>query len=1006
MKRMLINATQPEELRVALVDGQKLYDLDIENRTREQKKANIYKGVITRVEPSLEAAFVDYGAERHGFLPLKEISRDYFSKKAGDGDGRLKIKDLVREGQEVIVQVEKEERGTKGAALTTFVSLAGRYMVLMPNNPRAGGISRRIEGDERNELREAMRSLTIPEGGGVIVRTAGIGRSSEELQWDLDYLVQLWQTIEAEAKNAKAPHFLFQESNVIIRAIRDYLRPDIGEVIVDGKAVYDLAAAFIQQVMPSYRSRVKHYEDPIPLFNRYQVENQIETAFEREVKLPSGGSIVIDITEALVSIDINSSRATKGSDIEETAVKTNLEAADEIARQLRLRDVGGLVVIDFIDMLATKNQRAVEDRLRKALELDRARVQVGRISRFGLLEMSRQRLRPSLEEMTSKVCPRCSGQGTIRGTRSLSLAVLRLVEEEAQKENTAEIRVTTPIPVATFLLNEKRNDISEIEKRNKIKILVLPNPEMETPHYEVERIRPQDDSSSGYSYELTVPLAIEDRLELIEPAPIPPLPIPAVRNLPPQAPAPAAKAVPAPKSPPAPESAAPASQPGLVVRFWRALFGGAGDAPETSARSTTKSNRNAPRQSQDSGRSKSRERVGRSAQGKPASRPEPQPRGRRDNRNADGNGSTEKRAPASRDRNRGEGKEFQQQSSDNDQGGKSAPLKKRAQSQRSTPPRERNRKPVPDEALAHQQMQPTDTAVEAPAAEADQARISDRRPVAAADDSPRIKPEFPSPEAPIHAANELSKVGSASSDRDRGDTDTPRVAETPQQAQQRQELAPRDSATADSRSAGDEPTCRPPAPEKNTSSTLSAVMPTGAEPADTTVSAPVQATDDTPRDTIAARTSDTSDAMPTLSQPDITARASTRQNPKALQSEDTPERSGMPNDLPTDDESIDDGVDKGIDGGGVEPAFRPSSDNVVNIVAIASANRPAAPGDGIRALNDPRYNPKPVTASINSSAPELGLSPPLDTSLPSPVPATPSAMMRPANDPRHKMFGA
>ena len=405
MKRMLINATQPEEIRVAMVDGQRLYDLDLENRTREQRKANVYKGKITRVEPSLEAAFVDYGADRHGFLPLKEISREYFSKKPSDVEGRIKIQDVIKEGLEVVVQVEKEERGNKGAALTTFVSLAGRYLVLMPNNPRAGGISRRIEGDERTELREAIRDLVTPSGMGIIVRTAGIGRSSEELQWDQDYLLQLWNTIKEEAQNCKAPHFLFQESNVIIRAVRDYLRQDVGEVIIDNREAYELATAFIQQVMPNFHSRVKFYEDSIPLFNRYQIENQIETAFEREVKLPAGGSIVIDVTEALVSIDINSARATRGSDIEDTALRTNLEAADEIARQLRLRDMGGLIVIDFIDMNSSKNQRDVENRMRDALEIDRARVQVGRISRFGLLEMSRQRLRPSLEETTSRVCP-------------------------------------------------------------------------------------------------------------------------------------------------------------------------------------------------------------------------------------------------------------------------------------------------------------------------------------------------------------------------------------------------------------------------------------------------------------------------------------------------------------------------------------------------------------------------------------------------------------------------
>ncbi|MDB2534337.1 Rne/Rng family ribonuclease, partial [Porticoccaceae bacterium] len=473
MKRMLINASHTEEMRVAMVDGQRLYDLDIENRTREQKKSNIYKGKITRVEPSLEAAFVDYGAERHGFLPLKEISREYFKKNSSDG-GRVRIQDAIKEGQEVLVQVEKEERGSKGAALTTFMSLAGRYLVLMPNNPRAGGISRRIEGDERADLREAMRGLTIPEGMGAIVRTAGIGRATEELQWDLDYLLQLWTTITDEASGSKAPHFLFQESNVIVRAIRDYLRQDVGEVIVDSEEAYALAAAFIGTVMPDFTSKVKFYQDEIPLFNRYQIENQIETAFCREVSLPSGGSIVIDVTEAMVSIDINSARATKGGDIEETAFNTNKEAAEEIARQLRLRDVGGLIVIDFIDMLNSKHQKEVENKMRDALVVDRARVQVGRISRFGLLEMSRQRLRPSLEETMSKICPRCKGQGTIRGTRSLALSILRLVEEEAQKEFSREIRAIVPVPVATFLLNEKRKEISDIEARNKIQVTVLP----------------------------------------------------------------------------------------------------------------------------------------------------------------------------------------------------------------------------------------------------------------------------------------------------------------------------------------------------------------------------------------------------------------------------------------------------------------------------------------------------------------------------------------------------
>ena len=520
MKRMLINATQPEELRVAMVDGQRLYDLDLENRTREQHKANIYKGRITRVEPSLEAAFVEYGNERHGFLPLKEIAREYLA----DGP--------VKEGSEVIVQVEKEERGNKGAALTTFLSLAGRYLILMPNNPRSCGISRRIEGEERDELRTALRQITIPSGMGVIVRTAGIGRTAEELQWDLDYLVQLWETINKEAAAAKAPRFLFQESNIIIRAVRDYLREDVREVLIDNKEAYHLAAAFISQVMPNFSTRVKLYEEATPLFTRYQIETQIETAFEREVKLPSGGAIVIDVTEALVSIDVNSARATRGVDIEETALRTNLESADEVARQLRLRDMGGLIVIDFIDMSSPKNQRDVENRMREALEIDRARVQVGKISRFGLLEMSRQRLRPSLSETTSKLCPRCLGQGSIRGTRSLSLSILRLIEEEAQKENSTEIRTITPVSVATFLLNEKRKEIFEIEKRHNIKVVVIPNEKLATPHYEVQRIRAQDEIKTEYSYKLTDTVSADlmpPDVDIVKP--VPPALQPAVKNV-------------------------------------------------------------------------------------------------------------------------------------------------------------------------------------------------------------------------------------------------------------------------------------------------------------------------------------------------------------------------------------------------------------------------------------------------------------------------------------------
>lgn len=504
MKRMLINATQPEELRVALVDGQRLFDLDIESGAREQKKANIYKGRIAAIQPSLEAAFVDFGSGRQGFLPLKEISREYFINTPDGNGGRPSIKDLLQEGQEVIVQVEKEERGNKGAALTTFISLAGRYLVLMPNNPSAGGISRRIEGDERSELKEILNALQTPPDMGLIVRTAGLGRSIEELQWDLDYLLQLWAAIKEAADSSPAPFLIYQESNVIIRTIRDYLRQDIGEVLIDTVDAYEEALNFISQVIPQYKNKVKLYQDPVPLFNRYQIESQIETAFQREVRLPSGGSIVIDPTEALVSIDINSARATRGSDIEETALQTNLEAADEIARQFRLRDIGGLIVIDFIDMTPSKNRRAVEDRMTEALKADRARVQVGSISKFGLLEMSRQRLRPSLRETSGVTCPRCNGQGTIRDIESIALAILRLIEEETLKESTAEVRAQVPIPVAAFLLNEKRNAITKIELRSQVRIVIVPNDHLETPNFEVQRLRTDspDAQFNELSYEI------------------------------------------------------------------------------------------------------------------------------------------------------------------------------------------------------------------------------------------------------------------------------------------------------------------------------------------------------------------------------------------------------------------------------------------------------------------------------------------------------------------------
>ena len=531
MKRMLINATHEEELRVAIVDGQKLIDLDIEHKSRQQKKSNIYKARITRVEQSLEAAFVDYGGERHGFLPFKEIAPEYMggskpSRGADDADGKdgdeddgkdgakpakggakggKGAKHGLREGQELVVQIEKEERGTKGAALTTYISLAGRYLVLMPNNARAGGVSRRIEGDERAELKAAMAEVDVPEGMGTIVRTAGIGRTTEELQWDLDYQAGIWSACREAAEQKKAPFLVYQESNIIVRGLRDYFKGDIGEIIADERAVCEQAAEFIRLYMPQHEKKLRHYTDAVPLFNRYQIESQIETAFQREVRLPSGGALVIDHTEALVSIDINSARATKGADIEETATNTNLEAAEEIARQLRLRDLGGLVVIDFIDMFSSKHQRAVENRLREALKADRARVQVGRISKFGLLEMSRQRIRPSLEDAAGIVCPRCHGHGTIRGTESTALSILRLVEEEARKDNTGRVVAHVPVEVATYLLNEKRTSLTAIEQRSEVLVLVVANPSLDTPNYTIERVRANEsdhETLKKRSYEL------------------------------------------------------------------------------------------------------------------------------------------------------------------------------------------------------------------------------------------------------------------------------------------------------------------------------------------------------------------------------------------------------------------------------------------------------------------------------------------------------------------------
>jgi ribonuclease E len=576
MKRMLVNATQEEELRVALVDGQRIYDLAIEIPSREQKKANIYKGRITRVEASLEACFVDYGAERHGFLPLKEISKEYF--KEGSSASSRNIRDLVNEGQEIIVQVEKEERGNKGAALTTFISLAGRFLVLMPNNARAGGVSRRIEGEDREQLREALDSVQLPDGMGAIVRTAGVGRSTDELQWDVNNMQAVWQAIIDAAAARPAPFLIYQESKPMIRALRDYLSDDIGEVLVDKPEVFVEGQEYMQRFMPNSLRKIKLYEDEVPLFTRYQIENQIESAHAHSLNLPSGGSIVIDQTEALVAIDINSARATRGSDIETTALNTNLEAADEIARQLRLRDIGGLIVIDFIDMESTKNQRLVEDRLRDAVKQDRARIQIGRISRFGLLELSRQRLRPSIVEATHHSCPRCNGQGKIRSVESLALTLLRLMGEEARKERTAKVVAQLPVDVATFLINEKRDALHDIEVKTKTDVVLVPNPYMERPAYEIRRLRDDEvhaEVNQGSSYQLAQRPTIDVDAIANREEHKPVQQQAAVTTITPAMPAPAPNAA----------TATPSEeeQVGLFVRLWRFLFGGAGTQEEALA---------------------------------------------------------------------------------------------------------------------------------------------------------------------------------------------------------------------------------------------------------------------------------------------------------------------------------------------------------------------------------------------------------------------------------------
>jgi ribonuclease E len=622
---MLINATQQEELRVALVDGQKLYDLSIELPSKEQKKANVYKARITRLEPSLEAAFVDYGSQRQGFLPLKEVAREYFRYQPAP-NARYNIRDVLQEGQELIVQVEKEERGNKGAALTTYISLAGRFLVLMPNNPRAGGVSRRIEGEDRDATRDALEQLKLPDGMGVIVRTAGLGRSAEELQWDLDNLRANWDAI-VDASRRPAPFLIYQESDAVTRAMRDYASDDIGEILIDEAGAHQRALEYAQRFLPPDAQRkVKLYTDDVPLFTRYQIESQIESAYSHTVHLPSGGSIVIDYTEALVSIDINSARATRGGDIETTALNTNLEAADEIARQLRLRDLGGLIVIDFIDMESKKNQQAVEDRLRDAVKMDRARIQLGRISRFGLLEMSRQRLRPSLGESTHTVCPRCSGMGTIRSVESMALAVLRLVGEEARKDRTARVVAQLPVDVATFLINEKREWLNQLESRSRTDIILVPNPNIETPNYSIKRVRDDEiglPENAVISYQLAeqAPTEIEFKTSSEKK---PPSAGPAVQTIMPSEPAPvsAPRTAPAAETPPAPEPA----RPGLLQR----LFGWLSPAPAAPPAEAAAPAREEPRRDRD--RDRRRRRGDRSERGDRGDRSDRGDRGERGER--------------------------------------------------------------------------------------------------------------------------------------------------------------------------------------------------------------------------------------------------------------------------------------------------------------------------------------------------------------------------------------
>lgn len=654
MKRMLVNATQAEELRVALVDGQRLYDLSVELPSKEQKKANIYKGRIARIEPSLEACFIDYGAERHGFLPLKEISREYFLKNPSGG--RINMREVLQEGQDIVVQVEKEERGNKGAALTTYISLAGRFLVLMPNNPRAGGVSRRIEGEERDQMKSIMDALVIPPGMGAIVRTAGLGRAVEELQWDLDNLKIQWDEIVKAVLERPSPFLVYRESDPVTRALRDYFSEDIGEVLVDEPGAHSIALEYMQRFMPAEGGRrLKMYTDDIPLFTRFQIESQIESAYAHKVQLPSGGSIVIDYTEALVSIDINSARATRGGDIETTATNTNLEAADEIGRQLRIRDIGGLIVIDFIDMDDPKNQRAVEDRLREAMKMDRARIQIGRLSRFGLLEMSRQRLRPSLSDSSHEVCPRCQGIGSIRTVESMALAMLRLIGEEARKDRTAKVIAEVPVEVATYLINEKREWLRTLEDKSDVELIIVPNLNIDTPEYSIRRVRDDELDQTEFkrlSYQMPTPAKVPDPSGTREQKA--PQEAPAVPTFLPTTPAPIVVQAPAPVAAPV-ITAASGPRPGIFVRLWRWLFG---DPVPAAAERETEATRGGSRDDR-------YRRDGRSGRGRDRHRRDRDTRGGE----RDARGERDGQRPASAQRDQRDSREREQEAGSEQRGG-------------------------------------------------------------------------------------------------------------------------------------------------------------------------------------------------------------------------------------------------------------------------------------------------------------------------------------------------